>query len=530
MSVLDHPHLRLSEQPEGDNILERARRGDQDAIRWLFDETKSYAYFVARRYLQSDADAEDVLQEAYITAFGRLDTFDGGNFRAWLHKIVVNKCLNAVKKKKVIFVSGEELPELPDDNGEIIPSEWLERAEKRRDILNIVNALPPGQRMAVSLFYFENLPVAEIAAIMEVAVNTVTSHLVHGRNAIRKAVLMEEEKGNKLYGIVPLPLLTQLFELEAEKAMMPESVSKTVWEGTVRGLKAGGLLSEANASRAGDGGGKNKAAKVGPKTKFSSLSGGLKALILSAVVLAVIAVPVYMLVTGTPLFSVEINGGHTGGGDETGVPSGNAAATAPIEGVPGQIDPNNPDNHQQSGNTSGVPSGSEDLSTGGGPAETQAVESSWALSVSDTSEFPQDMGGVTYTVTMTLDLTVSKDSGTDMGGAYTGRAALRYNYHMAQGGISGDTSGHGQDDGVTIQIGLFNVGDFAGVGPAPPDGGFSSSGSFTFTGSADDGSGSGTIDCPYSIAVRDGAVEVYLPTLAPGCVFAGTITGTPIKG
>ena len=50
--------------PQGDeSILDRARRGDQDAMRRLYDETKSYAWFIAKRYLRSDADVEDVLQE-----------------------------------------------------------------------------------------------------------------------------------------------------------------------------------------------------------------------------------------------------------------------------------------------------------------------------------------------------------------------------------------------------------------------------------------------------------------------------------
>ena len=225
------------EQNNENSIIQRARQGDQDAISRLYNETKNYAYFVARRYLQNDEDIADVLQEVYISVFSKLDTFeDGRPFKPWLHSIVTNKCLNFIKSRRAVFVSQDEIGEFASDDEEIIPASWLERAEKRRDIIRIIDSLPEGQRMAVTLFYFEGLSIAEISEAMGVAEGTVKAHLYYGRKTIKEEVLREEKKGNKLYSIVPIPLLTQLFELEAETTVMPETMSQKVWEGTLQEL------------------------------------------------------------------------------------------------------------------------------------------------------------------------------------------------------------------------------------------------------------------------------------------------------
>ena len=233
----------------GESVIQAARRGDQSALRDLYESTKNYAWFIAKRYVQNERDAEDVLQESYITAFLHLENFeDGKPFKPWLHKIITNKCIDYIRQKKVVLVPVDEVADLTADDEDTIPSEWLERAERRRDVIRIVDALPPGQRMAVTLFYFENLSLAETAEIMGVAAGTVKSHLAYGRKRIKEAVAFEEKKGNKLYTLAPIPLLSQLFELEAEAAIMPEATAEAVWSGVISSVRLSAALFGAGAT------------------------------------------------------------------------------------------------------------------------------------------------------------------------------------------------------------------------------------------------------------------------------------------
>ncbi|MCL2671460.1 MAG: RNA polymerase sigma factor [Clostridiales bacterium] len=262
-----------------------AKKGDEHAIRRLYTETKAYAYYVARQYLQTDADAQDALQETYGTVFAKLDSLtDGRAFMAWLHKIVTNKCLNIIKRSRIAYVSMDEVAEFAADTEEVLPAEWVDRAEKRTEIMRIIHELPPGHRLAVLLHYIEGRPIAEVAEEMGITVEAVRNHLYHGRKAIKALVLEEEKKGNKLYALVPLPILAKVFELEAAHAAIPETVSQAVWQGISEGGSVPGppantaYASPARARKTRQGG--------GIMNRFMALNAGKKMLILVATALA----------------------------------------------------------------------------------------------------------------------------------------------------------------------------------------------------------------------------------------------------
>ena len=304
---MSEPAFYLPEQIYSESIIQSARNGDQEALRELYDTTKNYAWFIAKRYLQNDSDVEDVLQEVYINAFSKLDTFkEGMPFKPWLHRIVSNKCIDSIRKNKHIFISPDEIGELTAENEDAIPAEWLERTEKRRDIIKIIDALPHSQRMAVTLFYLENYPISKIAQDMGVTLGTVKYNLHHGRNRIKEAVMLEEKKGNKLYSLVPIPPLLTLYASEAEAAVMSELAAEAVWAGTASSLAAGGILAATSSV----------AAPAGLVAKFAALSTGMKAATVAAVVAVAgtaIVAPVYLINTNTPPAYIEeyqINAGE----------------------------------------------------------------------------------------------------------------------------------------------------------------------------------------------------------------------------
>ena len=83
--------------------LEKAKQNDEEAITQLIELTQHNAYFVAKRYVKKDSDAEDVLQESYIKALANLDKVkDHEHFIKWFHCIVANTSKDFLKKKKRI--------------------------------------------------------------------------------------------------------------------------------------------------------------------------------------------------------------------------------------------------------------------------------------------------------------------------------------------------------------------------------------------------------------------------------------------
>ena len=135
--------------------------------------------------------------------------------------------------------------------------------------------------MAITLFYLDDLSIAGIATAMGITSGAVKAHLYHGRKAIKANVMHEEKKGNKLYGFAAVPLLTLLFELEAEAADMPPALSEAVWNATIINLKAGGMLSETQTT--------GMAVKDGLRSKLTAISGRRKALVVAALIVTIVA-------------------------------------------------------------------------------------------------------------------------------------------------------------------------------------------------------------------------------------------------
>ena len=97
-----------------------------------------------------------------------------------------------------------------DTAPEHLPDVVIDRQETARLMKEILDALPDDQRAAISLFYYEEMSVAEIAEAMGVSENTVKSRLNYGRKKIEAQVRALEKRGTRLYGLAPVPFLLLL--------------------------------------------------------------------------------------------------------------------------------------------------------------------------------------------------------------------------------------------------------------------------------------------------------------------------------
>jgi len=151
--------------------------GDADAFGELFRRHKDRMWAVAMRTCGDRELASDCLQDAFIAAFRRADSFRGDSaVTTWLHRIVVNACLDRLRRRRPT----NQLPEyeLADKHDEHAST------EVRIDIRNALAELPEGQRMALVLIDMQGLSVAEAAEILEVAEGTIKSRCARGRAAM----------------------------------------------------------------------------------------------------------------------------------------------------------------------------------------------------------------------------------------------------------------------------------------------------------------------------------------------------------
>jgi RNA polymerase sigma-70 factor (ECF subfamily) len=139
-------------------------------------------------------EAEDVLQESFINAFGRLESYRGeASFGSWLKRIVINRSLNVVRKKKHYFEDiNEELLQVESEE------EMKEEVEYSvKDIHQAMKQLPDGYRVIFSLYMFEDMSHNEIADQLDISVNTSKSQLSRARKKMKELMQQnkEDEKG-----------------------------------------------------------------------------------------------------------------------------------------------------------------------------------------------------------------------------------------------------------------------------------------------------------------------------------------------
>ena len=149
------------------------------------------AFGVAYRLMGHREDAEDLVQEAFLAALERIDTFQPGRgFAPWFFRILVNRGLNARKARSL-----RTTEEIPDSAaGGVSPEREAERMELRDGLRAALDGLPARQRTVVQLFELEGFSGPEIAGILEISEGTVRWHLHEARRALRRVLAPFEAK------------------------------------------------------------------------------------------------------------------------------------------------------------------------------------------------------------------------------------------------------------------------------------------------------------------------------------------------
>jgi len=170
-------------EPSDAELLARHVGGDPHAFGVLVQRHRDRLWAVAIRTLGDREEAADALQDAFVSAFRRAESFRGdAQFTTWMHRIVVNACLDRIRRRKTRPT--EPLPDDEDRMEELGEQPDLDPAttvEERSAILHALRTLPEPQRSAIVLVDMEGYPVEEAARIVGCAVGTIKSRCARGR-------------------------------------------------------------------------------------------------------------------------------------------------------------------------------------------------------------------------------------------------------------------------------------------------------------------------------------------------------------
>ncbi len=175
--------LELIETIQHDELVERCRRGDQRSYGELYSKYSKAMYNTSLRIVNHTADAEDVLQESFLDAFEALESFAyKSTFGAWLKRIVINKSINALRKRKMEIIDIEKTSAVNIPEDESFDEEGLKF--KVEEIKKAVKELPNGYRTVISLHLFEGYDQEEIAEILQISHATVRTQYMRAKQKL----------------------------------------------------------------------------------------------------------------------------------------------------------------------------------------------------------------------------------------------------------------------------------------------------------------------------------------------------------
>ena len=205
-------------------LVTAAQHGDTGALDMLFNQFYNDVYYFALKTVKDEELACDITQETFVEIINTIDNLqEPAAFVKWMKQITYHQCTRYFKKKKDVLVDEDEdgntvFDILTEERAEFIPEEAIDQKDFRNTILAMLDELSEEQRAATLLYYYDELPVKQIAQIQGVSEGTVKSRLNYARKSLKSAVESYEKKNNvKLHSFAFLPFMLWLLKSTAEE-------------------------------------------------------------------------------------------------------------------------------------------------------------------------------------------------------------------------------------------------------------------------------------------------------------------------
>ncbi|HPR59426.1 MAG TPA: RNA polymerase sigma factor [Prolixibacteraceae bacterium] len=164
-----------------EKLIVASKRGDNRARRQLYELYARAMFNICYRMMNNREDAEDILQDAFVQAFSKLDSFRyESTFGAWLKRIVSNTCINAINKRKVDLLLTDDMYYFSNRSEEEEPELPL----TVKDVERAMEQLPEGGRLIFSLYLLEGYDHVEIAEILGITESTSKSQFMRAKRKV----------------------------------------------------------------------------------------------------------------------------------------------------------------------------------------------------------------------------------------------------------------------------------------------------------------------------------------------------------
>ncbi len=166
------------------DLLDACKTGDQKAQFQIYKLYYKAMYNTSLRIVNDTMEAEDIMQESFLSAFEKIDTYSGTvSFGAWLKKIVINRSLDALNRRKAIFEDIDYHTGIRDESNE----DLMRKEEvdvQIEEIKEAIGRLPDGYRIILSLYLLEGYDHDEISEILSISSSTSRSQLSRAKQKL----------------------------------------------------------------------------------------------------------------------------------------------------------------------------------------------------------------------------------------------------------------------------------------------------------------------------------------------------------
>ncbi|GGI57089.1 RNA polymerase sigma factor [Winogradskyella haliclonae] len=169
-------------QNKTNTLINACKRGNQKAQMQIYDSYCDAMYNVACRYLNNKEDSKDAMQEAFLKAFLNIDKYKStSTFGAWLKRIVINHCIDALKKQQF------QAESLETENLQIVDdTNWqFDMSITKKQIENAIETLPEKYRLVITLYLIEGYDHEEISEILDIAIKTSRTQLRRAKQKLQ---------------------------------------------------------------------------------------------------------------------------------------------------------------------------------------------------------------------------------------------------------------------------------------------------------------------------------------------------------
>jgi RNA polymerase sigma-70 factor (ECF subfamily) len=176
-------------------LIQKAQKGDHDALAALVDEHQRYVYNLALRVVKDENEALDLTQETFVRAWTALPNFKGqSQFRTWLYRIVTNLCYNKLPnlRRSLNDLGDDVMEDIPDLKFNS-PSQEFESNETRQYLYQAIDDLDANYKLLITLRYQNDLSYEEIASTLNLPLGTVKTGIFRAKAQLRKTLAHLED-------------------------------------------------------------------------------------------------------------------------------------------------------------------------------------------------------------------------------------------------------------------------------------------------------------------------------------------------